>query len=129
MFLFFHGIGFPWWAALAMLMIIVFCFLLTIRGFYVLITLTPKQTLIYFGIVFSIFSIICITFFLTKSDILQIICVCFCFPFGFFAGLPFLLFVELPEPLMYLGAAFLNLVAICGVIEFIERFINSKRLK
>jgi len=127
MFLLFHDIGFPWWAALAMLVMVVFCFLLTIRGFYVLIKLTPKQTLIYLGTVLSVFSIILLMF-ITKSDVLQTICWCFAFPFGFFAGMPFLLFVDPPEPLMYFGATLLNLVAICGVIEFIERMIGRKRL-
>ena len=128
MFLFFHDIGFPWWAFLISFVLIVLCFLLTLRGFYVLVARTPKKTLIYLGTVFVVFSIIWLTFLITNSDILQTICICFGLPFGIFAGMPFLLIVDLPESIMYLGATFLNLVAICGTVEFIEKMITRKRL-
>jgi hypothetical protein len=127
MFLFFHDIGFPWWAELAMLLIVVFCFLLTVRGIYILFTRTPRQTFIYLGTVIGIFSIIWVTFLVTNSDTLQIVCFLFGFPFGFFAGMPFLMFIDPPESLTYFGATFLNLAAVCGVIEFIERIISRAR--
>lgn len=127
MFLFFHDIGFPWWAFLISFVLIILCFLLTIRGFYVLLTQTPKKTLSYLGTVFGVFLIIWLTFLLTNSDVLQTICTCFALPFGIFAGMPFLLFIEPPASIMYLGATFLNLVAVCGVIEFIERVIIRRR--
>lgn len=129
MFLFFHDIGFPWWAFLISFVLIILCVLLTLRGFYVLISKKPKRTLTYLGTAFGIFSIIWLTFLLTNSDILQTICICFALPFGIFAGMPLLLFVEPPESIMYLGATFLNLAAIGGIVEFIQRFITSKRFK
>lgn len=127
MFLFFHDIGFPLWAAIAALVIIVFCFLLMIRGFYVLITRTSRRTFNYLGTVFGLFSIIWAAFAVTKSENLQAICICLGLPFGFFAGMPFLLFIDLPGPVLYLGAIFLNLVSFCGAIEFIERIIARNR--
>lgn len=129
MFLLFHDIGMPpLWILLIILIIIVFCFLLTIRGFYVLFTQTPKQTFIYLATIFGIFSIILITFLITKSDLLQIVSICFGLPFGFLAGLPLMLFINPPEPLIYLGATILNLLCFCSVIAFVEKLITKRRL-
>ncbi len=128
MFLFFHDIGFPWWAFLISFILIILCVLLTIRGFYVLITRTPKKTLTYLGTVFGIFLIIWTLYNFTHSEVIKTICIVFTLPFGIFAGMPFLLLVEPSESVMYLGATFLNLVAVCSVIEFIERIIARKRL-
>ncbi len=129
MFLFFHDIGFPWWAFLISFVLIILCVLLTLRGFYVLISKKPQRTLTYLGTAFGIFSIIWATFLLTNSDILQTICVCFGLPFGFLAGMPFLLIVEPSESVIYLGATFLNLIAIGGIVDFIGKFISPKRFK
>lgn len=65
---------------------------------------------------------------MTKSNLLQIVCVCFGLPFGYLAGIPFLLFIEPLEPLIYLGATVFNLVAWCGAIELVERIITKMRL-
>lgn len=107
---------------------IIISFLLLIgRGFYVLFNFTPKRTFIYLGIVFGIFLIIWFTFLFAKSKVFALICLFFTVPFGFIAGMPFLIFGP-PIPLALFAAAFLNLVAICGVIEFIEKIFAKIRL-
>ena len=125
--LFFHA-GFPFEIFLFSLFLIILCTLLTIRGFYLLLTKTPNKTIIHLGIVFGVFLIIWLTFLLTDSSILQTICICFGFPFGRFAGMPLFLFANPPESIIYLGSTLLNLVALYGVIEFVKRIITRKRL-
>lgn len=119
---------------LVILALIVVSLLLAARGLYVLATDTPRRTFVYLGTVFGVFLIIWTAYELTGSDVFRSICAVFLLPFGSFAAAPFLLLIDRHESLMSPGAwmfpvaALLNLSALCGTIEFIERIVARRRL-
>ncbi|MDQ6787054.1 MAG: hypothetical protein M3033_09630 [Acidobacteriota bacterium] len=146
MFLFFHDIGFPWWAALVALFFIVLpLFVIVLRGIYILVAGKSRRATFYAGGVFVGAIILWLISWFTGNLIVETILMLFTLPFGMVLGflhgdLGFYLIRDAilgdlnaayhpVTPHVYLYEAFLNALAVANVTEIIERKIQNRNLK
>lgn len=146
MFLFFHDIGFPWWAMLIALFLIVLpLIIIVLRGIYILVAGKSKRATVYAGVIVAGSTILWLISWFTGNLIVETFLMLFTLPFGIVLGF---LHADLGyylvrdaimgslnsenhpvTPHVYLYEAFLNALAIANITEIIERRIQKRNSK